>query len=170
MMTPIPSRGDDERSPLITPDGPQTPLSLAESDAGPLERTLSGTLYRIRGWSGLRPLGRRGTISDAVHDTTPQTWVVAQRWYMLALFFSLTANQCLVWFTFSSNPTEVSRHAETPLSPLHIASCTITTLSIQHSATIARVRIYVRGREGRWGGSNSDDSGCIESHKAHSLL
>eukprot|EP00041_Stephanoeca_diplocostata_P026258 m.704211 g.704211 ORF g.704211 m.704211 type:complete len:392 (-) comp22919_c0_seq22:1518-2693(-) len=35
---------------------------------------------------------------------------VAVRWYILGLFFFLTANQCLFWFTFSSDPTAVSRY------------------------------------------------------------
>ena len=32
--------------------------------------------------------------------------------YILALFFVLTANQCLVWFTFSSVPREVEDYCE----------------------------------------------------------
>jgi len=33
---------------------------------------------------------------------------VLKRWYILGLFFILTANQCLFWFTFSSNPQDVT--------------------------------------------------------------
>ena len=102
MMTPLTPTGEDERAPLLFRDSPLSPASATDSEPIPLERTGSGTWYLERRWSGLRPLQSVGAA-----DTTG-VWVVAQRWYILALFFTLTANQCLVWFTFSSNPTEVS--------------------------------------------------------------
>mmetsp|Transcript_19946 Transcript_19946/g.59669 ORF Transcript_19946/g.59669 Transcript_19946/m.59669 type:complete len:494 (-) Transcript_19946:57-1538(-) len=83
MMSPI----SEEGSPLIPSKPPSAPSTPS------------------RRWAALSPPERLVATAEAGTFAA-----MATRWYILALFFVLTANQCLFWFTFSSNPTEVSAY------------------------------------------------------------
>lgn len=87
MMSPV----SEEGTPLLRGTPGVTPT------------TPTGTPQSTRRWSSLTPTG--------MHSQESHTFsAIVTRWYILALFFMLTANQCLFWFTFSSSPTEVTAY------------------------------------------------------------